>query len=235
MTDINYIGTDAFLIPLGKINSYIDSKDANLFVIPMPAADSSETEAVDSLGIAQYINIEGRMTGDFSSMQTKISQIKLLADGYQIAAFKFKSPFVSGSEGIYTVSTVTIPPIPPATILPTTVTVYTKTGTQLRQGNIGVNTAVLANRLVDSAAAFVTWGTQVGDKVKNLNTGDVATVTGIDSATNLALDSDIFTASGVSYAVTATIKVKVMSISPRWELPGLGYVDYSLQLVQVAR
>ena len=178
MADINFIGTPDYLIPLGKILSYSDNKNANLFVLPMPGEDASETEAIDSLGIVQYITIEGRMTGDFSSIQTKMAQLKRLADGFQMAAFTFKSPFVSSVESIYTYTDTWVPnPITPYTFIK--VTVPTKTGVQLRIGNIGTNTSISTNTLIDSTAAFVTWGTQVGDKVKNMTTGEVATITTI--------------------------------------------------------
>jgi hypothetical protein len=64
----------------------------------------------------------------------------------------------------------------------------------------GTSTSVVANKLVDSAADFIAAGVSVGDKVVVVNGGS-ATVTAVDSATQLSLDSDPFTATGLEYDV----------------------------------
>jgi len=212
LTDINYIGPDdgvtRFLIPLGKINQYHDSKDSNLFVLPFPGEDAGKTEAVDSLGIVNYINIEGTLTGNFHDIQTIISQLKILADGFQMTGYAFMSPFITAS-------------------------VFTGGASNVVRGNIGFCTSSTPSKLIDSNAQFLTWNTRIGDKVKNMQTGSVANVTSIDTENQISLDADLGFVTGVQYGLTATMWVKVLSISPRWELPGLGFCNYTLNLVQV--
>jgi hypothetical protein len=58
---------------------------------------------------------------------------------------------------------------------------------------IGINTSVVAFKLVDSAATFVTGLAQKGDKVFNILQGTAARVVSVDSETELTLDADIFT------------------------------------------
>jgi hypothetical protein len=61
-------------------------------------------------------------------------------------------------------------------------------------------------------------------------------VTIVDNDTTLSISSDIFPiagGTGVSYAVTATINVKVLSIETNWETPGLSYCDYKISVMQV--
>ena len=65
----------------------------------------------------------------------------------------------------------------------------------------GTNTSVVATELVDSTALFLSDGTSVGDVVTNLTTGLVSTVVLVLSNTSLLLDSNIFLASGNSYAI----------------------------------
>ena len=96
-----------------------------------------------------------------------------------------------------------------------------------------MNTSTSSNKLIAGGANFTTWGIQVGDKVKNITTGEVANVTNVDSDITLTLDSNIFPTSGVAYAVTATINVKVIDISINWDLPGLNFCDYTLAVMQV--
>ena len=56
----------------------------------------------------------------------------------------------------------------------------------------GVVTSVIANKLVDSAAPFA--DVKVGDIVLNTTAGTSATVTAVDSTSQLTLNADIFTA-----------------------------------------
>ena len=65
----------------------------------------------------------------------------------------------------------------------------------------GTNTSVVSSQLVDSAALFTTYGISAGDIVTNITTGLVSTVASVVSNTVLALDSNIFLASGNSYGV----------------------------------
>jgi len=63
----------------------------------------------------------------------------------------------------------------------------------------GVVTSVIANKLVDSAAPFA--DVKVGDIVLNTSAGESATVTAVDSTSQLTLNADIFTALGEPYVL----------------------------------
>lgn len=189
---------------LGKIQSWEDKKAATITPISFPGKDAGKTEGIDTLGVIAYINFSGRWTGSFKTIQGYIHNIKSIADGQQTSAQALKSPFVNSVDD----------------------------SDNRRQGQLGVNTSTSANKLVDSAALFSTIGIQNGDIVKNLTTGNTANVTNV-TETELTLDSDIFTTTGTSYAVTATINCKLLSIDVRWELPGLSYCNYQISVVQV--
>lgn len=61
------------------------------------------------------------------------------------------------------------------------------------------NTSVTANKLVCSTGDFVNRGVRIGDIVWNSAANTYATVTNVDSATQLSLNADIFTASPVTF------------------------------------
>lgn len=67
-------------------------------------------------------------------------------------------------------------------------------------------TSTSANKLVDTAGAFVANAIAVGDVIKNTTTGKFALVTAIDSATQLSVSADIFSSTN-AYTI----------------YPGLGY------------
>lgn len=66
----------------------------------------------------------------------------------------------------------------------------------------GTNTSTATDTLIDSSATFLT-GINVGDVVKNVTTGDYATVETIDSDTQITLSTgdDIFVSVGDSYSI----------------------------------
>lgn len=64
----------------------------------------------------------------------------------------------------------------------------------------GTTTGTTANKLVDSGANFVADGVQVGAIVFNTTDSTSATVTAVDSATQLSVDSDVFP-TGKAYEV----------------------------------
>lgn len=68
------------------------------------------------------------------------------------------------------------------------------------QWESGTATSTVANKLVDSTAAFITAGVQVGSVVKNSTDTTYAYVTAVDNETTLSLSSDIFV-SGESHIV----------------------------------
>tara|TARA_R100000781_G_scaffold24008_4_gene17766 strand:- start:12459 stop:13301 length:843 start_codon:yes stop_codon:yes gene_type:complete len=66
----------------------------------------------------------------------------------------------------------------------------------------GTTDGVAANKLVDSTENFLYQGIAVGDQVNNVTDDTVATVTAIDSATQLSLSADIM-ASAENYLISA--------------------------------
>ena len=76
----------------------------------------------------------------------------------------------------------------------------------------GTNTTATDNVLIDSAATFVTNNVGVGDVVANITEERYASVTSVDSETQLTLSDNIFPAAegtGKSYSVEGT-RVKLM-------------------------
>lgn len=71
----------------------------------------------------------------------------------------------------------------------------------------GTNTSIVTNELVDSFALFLTYGIVAGDIITNLNTGLVSTVLLVMTNTTLLLNSDIFLASGDSYAIVSSLLI----------------------------
>lgn len=76
----------------------------------------------------------------------------------------------------------------------------------------GTNTTLTTDKLVDSAATFSTNSVGIGDVVANITDGTYASVTAVDSETQLSLSADIFPttgSTGESYSVEGT-RVKVV-------------------------
>jgi hypothetical protein len=67
----------------------------------------------------------------------------------------------------------------------------------------GNNTSVTASKLVCSTATFITNGVKIGDVVYNNGSTNptIATVTAVDSQTQLSLSANIFTAQPVAFVV----------------------------------
>lgn len=207
--DINYLSG----IPLGKLQSWRMSKESAITPIPFPGKDSGMTEGVDTLGVIKYISFDGRWTGSYETIKNRIWLIQNIIDGFQTGNSTLLSPMVTSTtyEGKPLVA-------------------------KRRQGHIGMNTSAATNTLADSNARFDTWGIRDGsnpDLVKNLITGEVANITDVTSGQVLGLDKDIFTSSSTPYAVTASINVRLLKFETRWELPGLSYCDYTLEVMQV--
>src|SRR5688500_10306804 len=72
----------------------------------------------------------------------------------------------------------------------------------------GTNTSTSASKLIDSGANFTTSGVTIGDVVENSTDGTFSYVTAIDSATQLSLNDNIFTATGKTYFVWKTPKLE---------------------------
>jgi len=64
----------------------------------------------------------------------------------------------------------------------------------------GTTTSTSASKLVNTAGAFTTDGTCIGDTVSNTTDGTTALITAIDSASTLSIDTDIMT-SGEAYTI----------------------------------
>jgi len=207
MADINWLND----ITLGKILTYEDKKAALMTPITFPGQNADKVEVIDTLGIAAYMNISGRWTGNFRDIQNYINRIKTIADGQQTSLSTFRSPFVNS-----------------------------EVSSSPRYGNISKNTSTSTNKLVDSNGNFVARGIQTGDYVKNLTTSGIAEVSNV-AATELtlvvvdtAIPINLFPNTNTPYAVTANITVKVLSIDVNWELPGLSWCNYKLSLIQAA-
>ena len=203
MTDINYLGA----ISLGKINKYESNKESTLMPISFPGQNSGKTEAIDTLGIISYVNISGRITGDFATLQTTIYLLNFLLDGNQIAASKLISPYVNQPDS----------------------------NDARRVGMMGINQGSGSDLTsgIATSELYQTYKHDTSDKVKNLITGAVANVVAVMSEHYITLDANIFSTTGLPYALTANINVKVLKFNYRWELPGMSYVDYDLSVVQV--
>lgn len=65
----------------------------------------------------------------------------------------------------------------------------------------GANTSVVANKLVVAGANFTADQVAAGDIVYNTTTGVSATVTNLDSATQISLNADIFLATPNNFAI----------------------------------
>lgn len=71
----------------------------------------------------------------------------------------------------------------------------------------GTNTSTSAFKLIASAATFQTWGTQVGDHVRNTTDATIATVASVDSEIQLTLNTDIFLATSKTFYVDVTKEI----------------------------
>ena len=192
-------------ISLGKVKSWTSKKASTITPVSFPGQNAGETEGIDTLGVIAFTDFDGQWTGTFATIQGYIASIKSIVDGAQLSSSVLRSPFVNTKT----------------------------TGDVLRFGSIGSNTSTSASKLIDSTALFVSRGVQADDIVKNLTTGDIATVTSVDSETQLAISADEFTTSGVGYAVTASMNTKILSLDVRWELPALSICNYKLSVMQV--
>jgi len=202
MADINKINT----INLGKIHFWEAKKASALVPIAFPGKNSGNVEAIDSLGVIAYVNIEGVFTGDFDEIQDAINDINYILDGAQFSSSVIYSPFVNAQDS----------------------------DDNRRQGAQGTNDDLGPEMLIDTTAVFDYRGVKAGDYVKNLNTGEVTTVLyDPTSAFDLVLADDIFTTVGTPYAVTTNINCKIMSFDFKWELPGLSICSYTMSIIQV--
>lgn len=205
MGDVNYLSTLLVEIPLGIIQGFDMSKQSLILPITFPGKNSGKTEGIDTLGVSTYINIRGRWTGAFTTIQNNISAVNDVMNGLQLNATMLRSPFLSIRDST----------------------------NALKAGTFGVTTSVASKKLKNTNALFTTGGHEATDLVKNLRSGSTASVVAVDDNYILSISSDIFTNVGDPYAVTASIGTKVLSLDVRWGLPGLGYCDYALSLLHV--
>jgi len=141
----------------------------------------------------KVINAENTRTSgvDYADIEQPIAEVLeyFLRTDYltKISANKFSMP-TPATTGYYTYMLLDVKCKP----------VILKTGT---------NTSVVSNQLVDSAGGFSSLDISAGDVVTNITTGLVSTVVSIVSNTVLQLDSNIFLASGNSYAIVSSATV----------------------------
>ncbi|MGD0278337.1 MAG: baseplate J/gp47 family protein [Smithella sp.] len=71
----------------------------------------------------------------------------------------------------------------------------------------GINTTVTANKLINSAGTFTdaTYTVMPGDIAENISDGTSTTIVSVDSAMQLTLANDIFTATGKTYVIKGVI------------------------------
>jgi hypothetical protein len=72
--------------------------------------------------------------------------------------------------------------------------------TQIAGGN---NTTATTNKLINSAATYITKNVKTGDVVHNDTAGTAATVVSVESETELTLNANIFTTTAQAYAIYA--------------------------------
>ncbi len=70
----------------------------------------------------------------------------------------------------------------------------------------GTTTTATPNKLVDTSENFTTQGVRVGDRINNTTDTTYATVTAVDSATQLSVSADVF-ASGENYTITRGVRI----------------------------
>lgn len=175
---------NAVLSVLNKNNyGYISPSDFNLY------AQNAQMEIYEEYfnGYNSVINAENaRLSGvDYADIEQPIAEVLeyFLRTDYltKIAVNRFSMPTTT-TTGYDTYMLLDIKCRP----------VTLKTGT---------NTSVVSNQLVDSTALFTTYDISAGDVVTNITTGLVSAVSSVVSNTVLALDSNIFLASGNSYGI----------------------------------
>lgn len=181
---------NAVLSILNKNNyGYISPSDFNLF------AQNSQMEIYEEYfsNYNKVINAENARTSgvDYADIEQPIAEVMeyFLKTEYlsKISANRFSMPSLTTTgDQAYMLLDIQCKPV------------LLKSGT---------NTSVVGNQLVDSAATFLSNGIYAGDVVTNLTTGLVSTVSSVVSNTVLLLDSNIFLATGNSYAVFSSSKV----------------------------
>lgn len=99
----------------------------------------------------------------------------------------------------------------------------TVTGSEIPSSHAltGTTTAITENKLVDGAADFMATGdggpVRIGDIAVNDDTGGQAVITAVDNATQLTLDTDIFSSIGQSYtlkSLTAQVGEYIDDVRP---------------------
>lgn len=207
MADINYIDN----IGIGKISRFITKKDAIMDVIPFASQDSDKTEAVDTLGVVKYFDFTTNIIGTFETINNTIYLLDQIIDGAQFGYSILFSPYIVAKENDIR-----------------------------KRGGYGTTTGYAYGKLIDTNMNFTVRGISSSisagaDKVKNLITGEVATITGIDSATQLDLSNNIFTSSGIPYVFTVNCAIKLLKVEPIWEPPALNKCLINIGGVQVTR
>ncbi len=208
MADINYIDT----ISLGKIVRFAVPKEANMDIIPFAGQSEDQTIVADTLGVTKTFEFQTNIIGDFDTINNTIYLLDSIIDGAQFGYSIFYSPYIiSRDQSIR------------------------------KRGGYGVTTSTSASKLNDSTKNFLSRGilsstnSFTPDKVKNLITGEVTTITLVNNDTQLSLAQDIFKTTGTPYVYTVNIPIKLLKIEPIWEPPALNKCLLNLTAVQVKR
>jgi len=81
-------------IDIGKVQTWRNSKQANILPIAIPGLDSEAAETVDMLGVLEFIDISSEITGTFDYIQGILFALKGFADGNQNTSLNLASPYV---------------------------------------------------------------------------------------------------------------------------------------------
>jgi len=209
---MSYVELDGNI--LGRLQGWNPSKQANLVPVNFPGKNEDATQAIDTMGVTKYVIFRARLFGTFAQLMTIIGNTERIVNGLQDSSVYLRSPYVCARE--YTDSS--------------------KTSTLLRRGIMGTITAQTFGPtiVIDTNNSFINAYTKVGDILINLVNQTYATVTAINTLTgNLTISSDIGLQVGTSYALTATMKVKVLNTDFSWDFPGLHFVDCNIHVMQV--
>lgn len=86
---------------LGDVQSESQSKDANLFQMPIPTQDSSSAFLLDIFGMSRTITLEGIFRGTLAEQDTFIDAIETIAAGNQTGSTFVSSHTATANKTVY--------------------------------------------------------------------------------------------------------------------------------------
>ncbi len=85
---------------LGDVADEESNKDAGLFSIPVPLADSDESLVQDLFGTIREITVTGVKTGTIAELRTFVTNIETLEDGEQ-SVMVFISSWTNSNKNVF--------------------------------------------------------------------------------------------------------------------------------------